>query len=78
LHSQDFVQVGGGIGANEQDPFSRIGQRNGCGAGQRGLTHATFASEEQISRWAFKDFHGTPTFRRAELFNSSRFRIGSI
>ena len=47
---QDFVEVGGRIGADDQDPFAQLGQRQPGRAGERSLADAALAGEEQVAR----------------------------
>jgi len=48
--AQHVVQVGRGVGADQQHAVARVGQGNGRGGGQRGFAHAAFAGEKQEAR----------------------------
>ena len=47
---EHFVEVGGGVGADNQDPLARRGQRQAGGAGKAGLADAALAGEKKVTR----------------------------
>ena len=46
---QHLVEVGGGVGADQQHAPAGVGQRDGGGGGQRGFAHPALAREEQVA-----------------------------
>jgi hypothetical protein len=48
---RNLIQVGSGIGADQQDPFSAIGQIQRDSRGERCFAHPTLACEEQMPCW---------------------------
>ncbi len=46
-HAEHFVEVGCGVGADEQHALACVGQRDGGGGGERGFADTALAGEEQ-------------------------------
>jgi hypothetical protein len=50
IYAEDLVEVGRRVGADEQDPLARVGERERRGRGERGLPDAALAREEEEAR----------------------------
>ena len=55
--AEHFVQIGCRVRAHQEHPLAAVGQRDGGGAGQRGLSHAALAREEEVAGCFFKIVH---------------------